>query len=156
MPVRHTDLWVGGQQDARLSAVDACFPGACGADDSAVLVLLGVLAQVPEVALLVLRVPVVGVLDDLPVLADDVVHHAGLDAHDVLRLVGHRDDHPLRGAFGVGLAVDPAAAGGHGPVRVVDRAREVVGVQRHVLGPQGKRTSPGGERALGSGCRFRG
>ena len=48
-------------------------------DDLAVLVVRDVLAEVPDVAGLVLGVPVVGDLDRHAVLGDRVADHAGLD-----------------------------------------------------------------------------
>ena len=48
-----------------------------GVDGLAVLVLVRVLAEVPDVAVLVLGVPVVGVLDHLAVDVHRVAHDGG-------------------------------------------------------------------------------
>ena len=64
-------------------AGDAGLPRAVRAEEAAVpVVLLRVLAQVPDVAVLVLRVPVLGVLDQAAVELDDVVHDRRGDADD--------------------------------------------------------------------------
>ena len=51
------------------------------------LVVLDLLAAIPDIALEVLRYPVVGILDHLAVLLDDVVDHDAGDALDELRLI---------------------------------------------------------------------
>jgi hypothetical protein len=51
-------------------------------------VLLGAFAEVPDVAVAVLGVPVVGVLGDLAGHRDRVADHRGRDAGDVAVLVG--------------------------------------------------------------------
>src|SRR5215213_6374703 len=110
---------VARQQDPGAGAVHAGLPGAFRRY-LAVLVLLRVLAQVPDVAVVVLRVPVVRVLDDVALLRDHVVDDAGLDAEDPLGPGRHRHLDAL-----VTLAVDPAAARRHRPPGIVDLAREV-------------------------------
>src|SRR5215212_823585 len=52
------DLGISGHDDTRLGSVLPGFPGPLAARDLAVLVLLGVLSEVPDVAFLVLGVPV--------------------------------------------------------------------------------------------------
>ena len=101
----------------------------------AVRVLLRLLAEVPDVPVTVLGVPVERVLDHLAVLAHDVVHDRGGDAEDLLRLVGDGDLDLLLAALAVGLAVDPAAARSHRPVRVVDPRDEVRRVELGRLAP---------------------
>src|SRR3989304_4331068 len=96
--------------------VHARLPRAGGRDDLSVLVLLGVLPEVPDVSVGVLGVPVVGVLDDLAVLGHDVVDDPRLDAHDLLGLVRHRYFDALLIPLRVGLPVDPRAPRGHRPV----------------------------------------
>src|SRR5919106_5919174 len=129
LPVGHSDLGVRRHDDARLGAVDAGLPRAARADDLAVLVLLRILAEVPDVAVAVLRVPVVGVLDHGAVLGHDVVHDRRLDAEDRLSAACDRDLDALLVPFAAGHAVHPAAAGRHRPVRVVEPGDEVGGVE---------------------------
>ena len=83
VPVARAGL--GRHDDARLRAVYTRLPGALGADDLAVLILLGVLTEVPDCAVVMLGVPVEGVLDDLAVATYGVVN---LDA----RYPEHRPD----------------------------------------------------------------
>ena len=62
-------------------------------DDLAVLVVGDVLAEVPDVAVRGLRVPVVGDLDRHAVLADRVAdHRASIPLAIIFRLVGDLDD----------------------------------------------------------------
>src|SRR5918995_2106403 len=119
LPVGHAVLGIGWHDDPGLRPVDAGLERARPRRHLAVLILGGVLAQVPDVAGLVLGVPVVGNLDELTVLGDDVVDDPGLDpVGDLLRPVGdgHLDAlfRPLR----AGLPVAPPVAGGHRPVGV--------------------------------------
>ena len=102
-----------------------------------------VLAQVPDVAVGVLRVPVVGHLHELAVLGHHVVHHAASTPAATVFVRGvtvttTRWTVPSR----VRLAIDPAAAGRQREVGVVDPRREVGGVELHVLGAAGKRRRP--------------
>src|SRR4029450_3533586 len=91
LPVGVADRRVGLHDDPGQRPVDPGLPRALGALDLAVLVVLGVLAHVPDVAVAVLGVPVVGVLGDLVVHAHGVAHHHDRDPHDDLLLVGHLD-----------------------------------------------------------------
>src|SRR3954469_843213 len=125
LAIGQADPRVRGEDDSRVGAVDACLPRAFLRLGLSVLVLGRVLAEVPEVALAVLGVPVEGVLLDLAVLAHLVVDDASLDPHDRLGPIRDGHDHARGGALGVGFPIDPAAAGTHGPVRVVDLGREV-------------------------------
>lgn len=70
-----------GRRIPRQRAVDARLRRAVGADDLAVLVLLRVLAELPDAPVGVLRVPVVRVLYKLAVLHHDVVDDSRFDAH---------------------------------------------------------------------------
>jgi hypothetical protein len=72
-------LWVGIHDDAGQSPVDARLPGTLVANDLPVFVLRGVLSEIPDVAVAVLRVPVVSELDGFTVHADDIFHHGGRD-----------------------------------------------------------------------------
>ena len=128
------DLWRSRHDDAGLGAVHAGLPGALRAD-LAVGVLLRLLAEVPDVPVTVLGVPVERVLDHLAVLAHHVVHDRGGDAEDLSRLVGDGDLDLLLAALAVGFAVDPAAARRHRPVRVVDPLDEVRGIELDRLAP---------------------
>ena len=113
--------------DARLRAVDAGPPCAFRADDLAVLELLGVFAEVPDVAELILGEVVVGLFHDLAVddrrivddVADDAVDHLGLACDDeIVDLAAVR---ALRGEGRAGLQVEE---------EVVDHRHEIVGIDR--------------------------
>src|SRR5215208_3149763 len=78
---------MGLHYDPRLGSVDPCLPRALGAHHLAVLVLLGVLPEVPHGAFLVLGEPVVGLFDELAVFPSLVVDHDALHAHYLLGLV---------------------------------------------------------------------
>ena len=119
LPVGHADLRLGGEQDARQRSVDARLPGARVAGGLAVLELGRVLAEVPEVAVVVLRVPVERVLDGHAVLGHEVVDDPRLDTHNRARPVGHRYLDAL-----LALAVDPHGSGRHRPERMVDLGAE--------------------------------
>jgi len=129
---------IAGNQDAGLCAVDARLPGSFGGH-LAVVELLRVLAEVPDVPVRVLRVPVVRVLLHLPVLRQDIVHDERVDAEDPLRFVRDRHLGAADVPFGVRLAVHPAASVAHRPVRIVDVGREVLRVELHLLAPLRKR-----------------
>ena len=90
----------------------------------AVLVLVGVLAEVPDVAVLVLGVPVVRVLGELAVDVHGVAHDGRGDALDHAGLVEHLHLDPLGLAVLLAL-VHPPHAGREGQVRVVDHVHEV-------------------------------
>jgi hypothetical protein len=126
LPVGEPDLGIGRHRDSGLGAVDAGLPRPGGRDDRAALQLLRVLAEVPDVAVAILGVPVPRVLHDPTVGADDVVHDGRLDAEDRARPVGDRHHDPPEAALAVLLAVDPPAAREERQVRVVD-ARDELG-----------------------------
>src|SRR5918998_281126 len=126
LAIPHPDPRARGHDHPRLRAIDARLPRARARADLAVLVLLRVLAEVPDVAVGVLRVPVLRVLDEPAGLGDAVVDDARDDpGGDALRPRRHRDHDAVGRAPAVALAVDPPVAGPHRPVRVVDRRREV-------------------------------
>src|ERR671912_2787442 len=81
-------LGMGLHDDPRLCSVNPCLPGALCAHHLAVLVLLGVLTEVPDGAFLVLGEPVVGLLDELVAFPFTVIDHHALYAHHLLGLVG--------------------------------------------------------------------
>jgi hypothetical protein len=60
LPIGFARLWVGRHDDARLRAVDPRFPRVAGLDETTALQLEGVLTHVPDVAVLVLGVPIEG------------------------------------------------------------------------------------------------
>ena len=141
--------WLRGHQHARLRAVDARLPRPFLGDRLAVLELRRVLAEVPDVAGGVLRVPVVGVLDQLAVLGDRVADDTRLDPRrHALGAVRDGDDDALNAAVAAGLAVDPAHARPHGPVRVVDDGRERARIELDRLGA-GRQRARGGRSAAG-------
>src|SRR5204863_7802961 len=74
LPVGVTGPRVRRPDDPGLGPVDARLPRGAGLDEAAVLELEGILAHVPDVALPVLRIPVVGSLDRVAVLGDGVAH----------------------------------------------------------------------------------
>src|SRR3954464_5612414 len=113
-----------GHDDPGLSAVDARLPGVAGLHEAAVLALEGVLAHVPDVALLVLRIPVVGPLDRPSVLGDGVADDGALHAENPFG--------PTQDDLVVGLRSGSADAlvvergpGLVGQVAVVDRRAEL-------------------------------
>ena len=69
-------------------AVDAGLPRVARLHEPAVLELPRVLAHVPDVARLVLRVPVEGLLDRRAALGHGVADDGAVDPEDPLRLVG--------------------------------------------------------------------
>jgi hypothetical protein len=84
---------------------------------------MGVLAEVPHVALGVLGEPVEGVLLGLSVDFDHVVHHPGGHPHHDLGVGGDLHDVALLAVGGDAL-VDESGAGHEGVVRVVDGGGE--------------------------------
>jgi hypothetical protein len=126
LAVAVADPGAGLHDDARFGAVLAGLPGALGADPQAVPVRLGVLAEVPDVALAVLGVLVEGVLDEPAVSGDPVVHDHGGHAEDPLGAAGDLDGDRLRPLL-PGALVAKAGARHEWQVRVVDRGlgREV-------------------------------
>src|SRR5918995_819001 len=105
---------MGLHDDPGLGSVDPCLPRALGAYHLAVLVLLGVLPEVPNGAFLVLGEPVVGPFDELVAFPFPVIYHDALHTHYLLGLVG--DAHLA--ALYVPL-VDEGGAGLEGEVLIV-------------------------------------
>jgi hypothetical protein len=130
LPVGRPDPRMHRHDDASLRSIDAGLPRTGGRDDLPVLVLLRVLAEVPDVAAHVLRVPVERVLDQLAALGHLVVHHGGLDTEDLLRPRGDGDLVLLLAPPGIGLAVEPSRARRHRPERVVDALDEGRRIER--------------------------
>src|SRR5919197_74451 len=112
---------LAGHDDAGLRAVDSRLPGIARPAELAVLDLARVLAHVPDVAGLVLGVPVEGLLDRLAPRGDGAAN-----AQDRLRLPG--DDHVVRlgslPVLGHALVVKSGARLER-EVAVVDRGDEV-------------------------------
>src|SRR5918995_7096488 len=79
---------MGLHDDPRLGSVDPSLPRALCAHHLAVLVLLGVLTEVPHGAFLVLGEPVVGRFDELVAFPFPVIYHDALHTHYLLGLVG--------------------------------------------------------------------
>src|SRR5262249_59380990 len=88
------DLRVGLHDDAWLTVVDPGQPGS-GVVGMPTGEGGGPLAQVPDVALLVLRVPVGGLLEQLALVSGDVAHGGGGDAPEHPGLRGHVPPVPL-------------------------------------------------------------
>src|SRR5215211_9183505 len=84
LAIRLTHSRISLHGDARLGPLDARLPRPFVAGNLAVLVLRDVFPEVPDVALLVLGVPVVGLLDQLAAFGHPVVHDDALHTHDVL------------------------------------------------------------------------
>src|SRR6266545_561384 len=80
LPVAVARLRVAGHDDSGLRAVDPCLPGIACSDEVSMLQLEGFLAHVPDVALLVLRIPVEGALDRAPVFGDRIPDDRASDA----------------------------------------------------------------------------
>src|SRR3712207_1965070 len=116
-------LRVGRHYDARLGPIHPGLPRTLRANDLAVLVLLGVLPEVPDGAFLILGEPVVGAFDKLAVLPFLVVDHYALHAHYPL---GIGCDRHL--AVLCATLVDEGGARLEGEVLVVDRGGEFGGV----------------------------
>src|SRR5207244_5391507 len=122
------DDWLGLHEDAGHGAVDAGPPAALGAHDVPVRVeLLGVLAEVPDVARLVLDVVVERRLLEHAPEPELVVHDDAGDAGDDLRPSGHRRD-VLRPLAVLGAGGAPAGAGLDGEPLVVAPGAEVGGI----------------------------
>jgi hypothetical protein len=145
LPVAVAMPRVRRHDDAGLRAVDSRFPGVACPYEASVLELERVLAQVPDVALLVLRVVVEGPLDGAAALRDRVAHDGAADAEDLLGLTGHD--------LVVGLGGVPAAApemesgaGDERPVRVVHLRHEVGRVDRGSVWLPDRRQSGRGRR----------
>jgi hypothetical protein len=78
-------------QDPGLGFVNSGLPGAGVLNEVPVLVVERALAEVPDVAVLVLRVPVERVLCERAVDEDAVVDDAAGDAEDLARRAQHGD-----------------------------------------------------------------
>lgn len=105
--MRDTDPWLRGHDDARLRAGYAGLPRSARADDLSVLELLRRLAQVPDVAVGVLRVPVVGVLHEFAVGRDGVSDHSRSDPHHLARTRQYSDADRLAAAAVYPVGADP-------------------------------------------------
>ena len=77
-----------------LGSFQAGLPGIARANESTILQFERVLAHVPDVPLLVLRVPVEGTLDRLSVLRNRVTHDRAANPKHALDLTRH--DHVIR------------------------------------------------------------
>src|SRR5207302_2134516 len=124
------EAWMAREVDPRRGAVDAGRPGAFGALDVPVRVELGrVLAEVPDVAVRVLCVPVGGALLEPAKEVEPVADSDAGNALDLPRLV--RDDDEVAGPLAVlHPCVDPVGAGEEREPLVVDPCREARG-RRH-------------------------
>src|SRR4029453_9546454 len=89
LPIGFARPWGGRHDDARLRAVDPRFPRVAGLDETTALQLEGVLTHVPDVAVLVLGVPIEGPFHRGTVLGDRVPNDRRPDAEDHLRPVSH-------------------------------------------------------------------
>src|SRR5215212_81855 len=134
------------EEDAGAGAVAAGLPGALARDHVAVAVeLLGVLAEVPDVAVVILRVPVVGDLPRLAVSQHHVMDHGGPHAQDPLGPV--HDAHPVgEPAVPVDAAIAPLAARNEREPRIVHLGDEVARLQRP--GPPRSGAGPDRSRRL--------
>lgn len=101
-------------------------PCAVGVDGHTVVELAGVLTEVPDVAPVVRRVPVEGVLDGLAVDGDGVADDEGAHAHDLAGLAGDLYDGALDAVRGPRL-IDPPHAAPQREVGVIHRVAKVAG-----------------------------
>src|SRR4051794_38999486 len=135
LPVYIAAVRVGEHDDAGLTVADAGLPGPVVLYPAPVLEVARVLPEVPDVPLLVLRVPVEGALLGLALREDPVQDHRRLDAHDALLAVRHLDRVEL--ARPAVVADAPVAKDGPRLERqpgVVDRAAGVRRVKGRVVG----------------------
>src|SRR5262249_52985974 len=93
-----------------------------------------VLAEMPDVPLLVLRVIVRRSLQDGPVVGRHVAHDRRRDSQDDLRLIGHDDGVDLALAV-LHSVINQGSADRKGKIRIVDYAHEV---RRVELGRAGR------------------
>src|SRR6266576_4877168 len=123
LPERLADLRMRRHEDARPCAVDACLPGSLAARDLAGPVQLrGGLAEIPDGAAGVLRVPVGRPLREATVEVEAILDRGAADAPDDLRAVGHGDG--VTTAFAVLLTrVDERRARIQREPRIRDLAR---------------------------------
>src|SRR6185436_17273776 len=91
LPVGIAAVRVGEHDDAGLAVADAGLPGPVVLYPAPVLEVARVLAEVPDVPVLVLRVPVEGALLGLALREDPVQDHRRLESHDALLPVRHPD-----------------------------------------------------------------
>src|SRR4029079_9214070 len=117
-----------------------------GAHDLAVLELLRVLAEVPDVSVFVLGVPVERLLFELAARKDPVQHRDYLDTEDGLVVAGHFGDHELRLALPETVGQQTAARWQR-KERVVHSADEVVRIEVRQTG----RPDGGGAGRCGRG-----
>src|SRR5207249_9367461 len=89
LPIGLAGLWAARHDDPGLGAVDAGLPRVGRLHELAVMELARVLAEVPDVPQLVLRVPVKRPFDRLAARANGVAHDRAGHAEDLLRLVRH-------------------------------------------------------------------
>src|SRR5215467_9263702 len=128
---------MAGDIDAGFSPVDACFPGALGARDVAVSIELGsVLAEVPDVAVRVLAVPVGRALLEPAPHVEAIAHRDAGHTFDAPDPVGGYDD-VASGVTVLDSGVDPAGARQKREPRVVDPRAEARwrGHRRGATGP---------------------
>src|SRR5215470_2529611 len=150
---------VGFHDDAGLCAAYAGLPGAGGVGELAGLVVEGSggLAEVPDVAVLVLGVPVVGVLVELAVAEHGVVHDHRRDAQDRFGVTGDLGKVAFGSVLGVAV-VGGARAGREREVRVVDLRGGGIVLRSHVDGVAGaalRRQLGGGRGGCRAGGRLR-
>ena len=108
---RLTDFGVGGHEDPGLRPVDPRLPGALGGRDTPLAVELGGrLADVPDVALRVLCIPVGRALGEAPLYVEQVPNDGGTHARDQLRPARNREHLPRRLSV-LGAAVDVDRSG---------------------------------------------
>src|SRR5205823_4402471 len=124
LPVAVARLRIAGHDDSRLGAVDPRLPRVACLNEMSVLQLQRVLAHVPDVALLVLRVPVEGPLDRAPVFGNRIPDDCAADAEDPLGLTSHDLIVGLR-SLSTNPLVVKNRAGLERPVPVVDGGDEV-------------------------------
>ena len=135
--------------DAGLGSISARLPAALGAHHLTVLILLGVLPQVPDVSLLVLGVPIEGLLLQLSVHEDAVQNHDGADPQNALPVVSH-DGHVDLGLTILHALEHEAGARPERKERVIHRSYEVVGIKT------GRDVRLFGQRGAGEGSRLAG
>jgi len=116
--------------DARLRTIDSRPPTALGTNNFAVFDLLRILAEIPDIARLILRKIVECVLDQLAVHGRCIVNdHAG-DAIDDLCLTRNVEIHDKRPVRALRYE---RRTGLIGKKTIVDGGREIVGIDGHGL-----------------------
>src|SRR5436190_10169273 len=124
LPVHLVRLRVAAHDDPRLGSVDPSLPGVTCADESAVLEFSGVLPHVPDIALLVLRVPVERSLEWFPILRDRVAHNSAHHSQNPNGLTGYDHVVDLRGLAFEALVMERRARL-EWEVAIVDRGHKV-------------------------------